>query len=228
MTDLVTSKTNLLAPDFIDQLKASPKYVELISNINAALAESKEVSVFTLNDVSTASQYLKKLKNISAEAEAARKLTVQPLIDRKEEVDSFFKDIPLLVAGEIDRLSKELMAYKKREDGEARAKAAEKRKRLEEEALNNAIEAGVNEPAVVPEIIPQETKLSAMNTVNVQSRKTKEYEIVDVNKIPREYLMVDEKKIKAERSKYPAVNQDGSEVVSTIAGVRFTYTEKVV
>jgi hypothetical protein len=78
------------------------------------------------------------------------------------------------------------------------------------------------EPAIVEEVEQDERKISQLNTSGVHTRRTKTFEIVDETKIPREYLKVDEQKIRAERSKHDY------EAPSNIPGVKFTFNETVV
>lgn len=246
MTVSALENVDVLNTNIRFYLEQDPTYIELMKNIEKAKEESCEVVIVTPSDVATASNYISNYKRISKNVEALRKNLVQPLTEKKAEIDAFFKSIPLQYEKELDRLEEELLDYKRQQEAKARKEAEAERKRLEEEAIQKGIaeeerrikEAEAKgvpveniapvEPAIVPEVIPQTKKISQMNSSKVSTRKTKSFKVVDEKLIPREYLMVDEQKIRAERMKYDAVNLDGSQVKSTIPGVEFTYSESVV
>lgn len=219
---IMLENTDILNTDIRCVLKNDPNYQELINNIEKALEESSEIVVVTESDVATASNYISNFKKIEKSLENYRKALVQPLVDKKAEIDSVFKEIPLKFESELKRLNKEILDFKTKIEQEARRKAEAERRRLEEEALNRAIVEGRDEPPIIPEVIPQVKKISEMNTMKVTTRRTKSFKIIDGTKIPREYLMIDEKKIRAERMKYDF------EAKSTIPGVEFTFDESVV
>jgi Skp family chaperone for outer membrane proteins len=222
------SEIDVLNTDIKTVLENDPNYLELIENIDKALDESSMTVVVTESDVSAAANFIANFKKIEKRIESLRKELVQPLVDKKAEVDSFFKEIPSRFNDELRRLNKEVLDFKTKLQEEARKKALEERKRLEEEALQSAIKEGRDEPAIIPEVIPQVKKISEMNASKVHTRRTKTITIVNEALIPREYLMPDEQKIRAERMKYETCNEDGSLVKSTIPGVEFTFNESVV
>lgn len=219
---------DVLNTDIRTVLENDPNYLELIENIEKALDESSMIVIVTESDVATAANYIANFKKIEKKIESFRKELVQPLMDKKAEIDSFFKSIPARFEDELKRLNSEVLEFKRKVEVEARKKAEEERRRLEEEALQNAIKEGRDEPAIIPEIIPQVKKVSEMNAAKVHTRKTKTITIINESLIPREYLIPDEQKIRAERMKYEACNEDGSQVKSTIPGVEFTFNESVV
>lgn len=290
MTITTIQNVDVLNTDVRTLLEQDESYIQLKQNIEKALEESAEIVIVTASDVNTASAYISNFKKISRQVESLRKQLVQPLTDKKAEIDSFFKSIPLTYDKELERLEQELLDFKRKQDAEAKAKADAERKRLEEEAIQKGIDEEARrkerqskidairesvsilapeqkeerilwlcktsydllptqdeiaymasitnaapiantapvEPAIVPEVIPQATKISEMNASKVHTRKTKTFRIVNESLIPREYLMIDEKKIRAERNKYDACNLDGLLVKSTIPGVEFTFDESVV
>jgi len=232
MEDNVTlpklTEIDVLNTDIKTVLENDPNYLELIESIDKALEESSMIVVVTESDVAVAANFISNFKKIEKRIESYRKELVQPLMEKKADIDSFFKEIPNRFNNELKRLNKEVLDFKIKLQDEARKKAIEERKRLEEEALQSAIKEGRDEPAIIPEIIPQTKKISEMNAAKVHTRKTKTITIINEALIPREYLMPDEQKIRAERMKYEACNEDGSLVKSTIPGVEFTFNESVV
>jgi len=215
-------ENDILKMDIKSFLESNKDYQNLIKGINKALEESAAIVVVTYTDVAAAANYVANFKRITKTIESLRREIVQPLIDKKTEIDGFFKRIPSLYESEQKRLEEEILQFKRKEEEEARRKAEEERKRLEEEALEKAIAEGRDEPAIIPEVIPQIKKISELNESRITTRRTKTFKIIDETKIPREYLMIDEKKIRAERMKYDY------EAKSTIPGVEFTFEETVV
>ena len=86
----------------------------------------------------------------------------------------------------------------------------------------NALKMDEVEPAIVEEVERDERRISQMNSSGVHTRRTKTFEIIDESLIPREYLKVDEQKIRAERQKHDF------EAPSVIPGVSFSFSESVV
>jgi hypothetical protein len=232
MTDLIQTlnDVDILNADIKHYLEGNIDYQNLISGIDTALEESQAIVVVTASDVSAAANYISNFKKISKNVESIRKRLVQPLVDKKTEIDTFFKNIPLKYQDELERLEKELLDFKKKEQAEAQKRADEEKQRLEEKALNEAIENGREEPAIVPEVIPQTKKISELNSSKVHSRRTKKAVVVDFVKFVRSltddqiklYLEPNMKAINAERSKYDY------EAKSTLAGIEFTFDESIV
>ncbi len=241
MTNIIQTmnETDILNGDVRFFLENHIEYIELLNKIETAISESEEIVVVTSNDVSVAAEYISNFKKISKNLEDVRKKLVQPLIDKKYEIDQFFKQIPVKYEKEIFRLEKELIDFKVKETNEARRKAEEERKRLEEEAIELAIieeekrikeakEKGIPieslpkvEPAIVAEVITENLKISQLNSSGIKTRRTKTFRIINPDLVPREYLEIDEKKIKAERSKYDF------DALSVIPGIEFTFYEAV-
>jgi len=103
---------------------------------------------------------------------------------------------PLTNSKKIVKLK--LKDYKTRlelERREMEKKAEEERKRLQEQLDKEAREKGI-EPVKLPEItIPKEKLEVRTNQGLVHERKYWTFKIVDFEKIPREYLIVDSKKV---------------------------------
>jgi len=82
---------------------------------------------------------------------------------------------------------------RRKAEEEARRQAAEEQKRLNAEAAA----AGVEAP-VVPEVIPEQesgTVRTANGTAYTRSQWT--FELVNLSEVPAEFLMLDEKKVRA-------------------------------
>lgn len=245
MTTTTLTQADIFNVDIKTVLDNDESFLLLKSNIEKAVKESEEIQVLTPGDLSNAAIFVKKFKKIASDTESLRKKIKQPFLDKGSEIDTAFKKIPEMFEEEQKRLEKGILDFKHREEVEARRIAEEERKKREEDAIEEGIkeenrrkkeaeEKGVPiediipvEPAIVSEVIAKETKLSRLTSVKISSAKYKTFEIFDESLLPREYLMPNPDKIKAERSKFEATNQDGSEIKSTIPGVRFTYKEGI-
>jgi hypothetical protein len=230
MTIVSLENIDILNINIKSAMEDDEGYIELKKNIDQAIAESTELVIITSGDVNTAANYIANFKKIAATAENLRVQYKQPFLDKGREVDSFFNGIPLMFSDELSRLKNEMLDFKKKADAEAKKKAADERKILEEEALNKAIKQGNDQPAIVPEVIIQTRKISEMNSSKVHSRRTKKALIIDFVKFVHSlndkeiilYLDANMKAINAERSKYDY------EAKSTFEGIEFSFEESVV
>ena len=98
---------------------------------------------------------------------------------------------------------------------EMEKKAEEERKRLQEQLDKEAKEKNI-EPVKLPEVIMPKEKLKvSTNNGTVYEKKRWAFKIVDFEKIPREYLVVDDKKVNA-AIKAGVRNIDGLEIYQEI------------
>ena len=140
-----------------------------------------------------------------------------------------FKKIISRFDAETKRLEKEISDFKKKRDEEIRIQAAEERRLREEEALNAAIEAGVDEPDIVSEVVTERVKISSLNASGVQTRRYKKWEITDMVKFVRSLtdeqieslLEVNSVGMNAYRGTFDVEDE------SKLPGVRFYFEEKV-
>jgi hypothetical protein len=213
-----------------------PTVINLKDKIETAIKESKNIIIFTDSSVEKASQFIKGFKALDKKIEDLRKTEKEPFLLKGKEIDSFFKELQQMFEKEAKRLENEILAWRRKQEEEARQREAEERKRLEDEAIKDALakeeelkKAAVDkgedptkvkvEIAIVPETVVEEIKLSSHNSSGLSSARYKRFEIVNIELVPREYLCVDEAKVKAERSKYDFTDK------STIPGIRFSFTE---
>jgi len=234
--ETVTQELTLLNVTAREYYSNSPSVIVLKDKIETAIKESKDIIIFTDSSVEKASQFIKGFKNLDKKIEDLRKSEKEPFLLKGKEIDSFFKELQQMFEKEASRLEKEILAWKRKQEEEARQREAEERKRLEDEAIAEAlkkeeelkklaVDKGEDpskvkvEIPIVPETVQEEIKISSHNSSGLSSARYKRFEVVDINLVPREYLCVDESKVKAERSKYDF------EAKSTIPGIKFTFTE---
>jgi hypothetical protein len=236
--ELVNLNLNILGTLADTYFEQDTQILELKEKISQAVEEAKEITVLTTSSVETAAHYIKNFSSMERVLESLRKEAKNPLIEKGKEIDAYFKKLQFSFCEEKARLEKEVLDWQNKQKALARQKAEEERKRLEDEAIAAAIKKEAElkaaaikkgedpahikvEVAIVPETVMEAPKLSQKNSSGLTSARRKSIEIIDPALIPREYLMPDEAKIKAERMKYDF------EAKSTIPGVKFTYTESL-
>ena len=230
MTQLIQMKTvDIINTDFQSILEGSTQYIELSQKIDTAITESENIVVITENDVATASHYLKSFRNLAKDLESHRKEITDPLDSKKKEIMNVFKGIISRFEKEESRLNSEILTFKRKRDEENRKREIEERKKREDEALQAAIAAGVDEPDIVAEVVHKEVKISQLNSAGVQTRKYKKWEITDivsfVRNIPDDMIerliTVDNVAMNSYRGQFDV------EAKSTIPGLKFYFEEKV-
>jgi hypothetical protein len=219
----ILTEFNLLEVPAEKYFEHDNNIVQLKEKISEAIKEAEDITVLTASSVETASHYIKNFALIENNLEDARKKITAPILEKKKEIDSFFKKLILSFTNEKTRLEKDVLSWKRKQEEIARAKAEEERKRLEDEAIEAAIkkEEELKQEAIkkgedpekvkveipiVAETVIDEVKLSQKNSSGISSSKLKRFRLVPgkENEIPREYLIPDEKKIKELRSRYDA------------------------
>lgn len=163
--------------------------------------EKKAVGLVVNSDGSqvTAVALAGEVKKASKKIEDARKGYVGPLNEHVREVNALAAEVRAPLERAEAALKKQLNAYAAQQELDRR-KAEEKARQeaaAEQERLNAEAAAGVEAP-VVPEVVMPET-VSAVRTASgtafMQGHWT--FEVTDLSKVPAEFLMLDEKKIRA-------------------------------
>lgn len=217
----------------IESVQNLDPVVKLQKNIQLLIEESEQLTVVATEvDLNTASLYYKKFGTIGKDLESVRKQIVKPLTDAKKTIDDFFKAISQLKDGEESRIKglienylrrlRQLEEAKKAKEAEERrreeAKRAEERKLAEQQG----IEVEEEPQGIEIEVVERQEKLSDKNIFGVTSQRKKTFQVVDLDKVPREYLMLDEKKIADIRKNY-----DFEVKEEIIPGIKFTFEETV-
>lgn len=233
---LLKIDTDLIqAQPLSEYLQSQPMIQEIESLIVKAVDEASHISVLTPSSVEMASISIKGFGKITKQLESIRTELVSPINERVKEINGFFKALQNRYTSQEDNLRTQLKSYEKRRQAEeARVKAEERAeaerlakieaKRREEELKAMAEIKGESTEGitVAPAIIPEETtktsRLSDRNTVGVTTRLEKLWRITDQSLIPREYFLLDEKKINAIR------RASSAEETSSIPGIEF-YTD---
>lgn len=174
-----------------------------------ATTVSTKLAIKSLEDEGKTADVLAKIKQAGQNAEAVRKEIGDPFRTVTEIVNGRFKAITETFAAAEKRIKGKILEFRaeiERQQREQERKEREAREAAAREAEAKRIEAlvaGRPAPAAPPPPPPPEQK-PAMPTTTVGAgggsigiRKVWTFEIIDENLIPREYLMVNEKLIRA-------------------------------
>ena len=195
-------------------------YLELENNIQTAIKESKSVIVLDENQVDKAGFYIKNYGSLEKKIETLRKSIVEPIKKEAKDIDSLFKSLKDKFLGEKSRLTDEVNSFlrEKRE-------REEQQRFLEQKEMEDSIieEAEMFDDETILDNIPQvEFKKETLGNIseNITSVRKKEWRLVDINKVPVEYLVVNEKLLNELRKNYDFNDK------SPIPGIEFFVTEQ--
>lgn len=207
---MIKMSDNIMQLDPVDLSEAT----KAVKETALILDRSAEVIIKTPIDYDTAGEFLKEVKGRAKALEEARKTITAPLDRAKKAVMDLFRDPADFLAKAETNLKRAMLTYsqeqerirqeqerklreqaereeaRKRKELEARAQKAEEKGNAEKaEALREqAEEVHVPRPIVPP---------SANRIAGIGERKVWKFRLVDVNKLPREYMIPDEKALGA-------------------------------
>jgi len=174
--------------------------VDIRPKVNEFQEMAEALEIKNDMDYQSAAELEKQARVLNKYIEDRFKKTKNALNEAKSELMQMIKSftVPLQEAVNIIKDRKNTYWRKKEQErlAEQRRLQAEEQKAEEDRRLNEAIDTGdediLNEPVIAPEVQIENTlKVDGEYHVDVPK-----FEIVDETKIPREYLMPDEQKIR--------------------------------
>lgn len=191
-----------LALDHADLVKEATEAAALVPDQIRAIETDEEAAAYT--DTAAA------IKGILAQADAAFKVEKAPWLEGGRKVDDFFaairdpmKGAAARVKRALDDRANALLAAQRRAEAEAAAQARAVAE-AETERLRKEAEA-FDEPAPLPVAVAYVAPTAAKDVARVVSSGTGNraavstkwiHNVIDPAAVPREYLMVDDEKIK--------------------------------
>lgn len=173
-----------------------------MKSLDALATQAKSIIINTADDVAAASEIGKKIKNISKEAEASRKMFVTPFNNFVTQINALFSTVTDRCSAGETLLKDKIKVFNEQErlriQKENEAKRAAEEKELEKQRKRAAKKGETFMPAPVgsePIAEPAKTITSASGT-QTQMREKWKFEITDPSAVPSLYLSPDEKKIK--------------------------------
>lgn len=194
----------------------SKEIQEVKAQTGSVVETAQTIAIDNDADLENASGVLKTIADTKKEVEARRQFFVKPLNDQVKRINELFKGLaaPLLEADTMIR--RKVSEYRaaqaeiaRKEQERLNKLAAEQQARLDKKAEKKGVEA----PKITaPVVAAPPTKVG-----NVATRKVWKFEITDAGKVPAEYLVVDETKIR----------RDVNAGVREIPGVRIFQDEQI-
>lgn len=203
----------------LELVQISPSIVELQNKISEAITESKKILVMDERQIEQAGFYIKKYGDLDKRLESLRKDAVKPLNDEVKSINTFFKDLQNSFISEPERLKKEtneLLQDIRQRQAELKAK---EQKELEDSLLAEA--EMFNDESVLDNIPKVEFKQDKIAENNLTTVRTKKWRIINIDKVPRKFLVLDEKLINTIRKDYDYEDK------SIIDGIEFYFEETV-
>lgn len=158
------------------------------------------------DDLEDYAERAKRLKVLMTAIEKARKAEKEQILKDGRTIDDFFKSIAKPVSDALDALVAAINAEqrRKRDEQQRLEREAAEQRRLDEEAAK--VLATPDEPTVVPERAPppapvrEVARVVSSQTGRVTATASVKWlhEVDDFDRIPREYLVLNDARVKAE------------------------------
>jgi len=212
-----------------------PQMAQLEETAARALAQATTFEVATTEDVALAGDAMKECNRHKNSAEQFRRALTDPLREHQANINAAFKTItePLDLARKL--LSEKIGAFneaqrrcereaeRKRQEIEAR-EAEEKAAALEAAGQSEAAEAVIEKTIEhqdarqqVAAQIAAQPKRAFGGASMVSERRTWEFEVTDIRKVPVQYLTVDESAVKQEIRRLAAIQTANGTPVEKVA-----------
>ena len=196
---------------------------QLINNTGQVVIESP-------TDMETGAELDGHLASAIKKLEAERTGWVKPLNDQVKRINERFKPLKTALEGARATIQNKMLTYRREQQRKADEEAARIRN-LEEEALEAARKLEAEGETEKAEEVLAEAVEAPREVVPVQTGPTKSesgstssfitewgFELLDISKVPTEYLMVDEKKV---------LNRIKREELRDVPGLRIFSTERM-
>lgn len=207
------------AREVIDQ--EDTQVVQLKQDAAAIEVAAREIEVVDETGLSRASDILGWIAKTKKAMEERRKFLVGPLQDQVKRINDWFKSLaaPLDTADAL--LRQKVLAYRQEQERKRRKEEERLRKLAEAEQkklAKQAAKTGAPLPPPIPiPVMPAQPKTTQSTLADVTTKTVWDFEIVDEAKLPRQYLMPNEKAIRA------AVKSG----IRSIPGIRIFQTEQL-
>ncbi|MDF1498766.1 MAG: hypothetical protein P1P85_05465 [Patescibacteria group bacterium] len=162
---------------------------QIKKDVELVLYENQEITVSNKEEYSRAGDILKLVKNKIKQIEDKRTEYTKPLLDQKKKIDTDFKNMQKPLIELTNKINSVMVKWNIEEQRRLNAE----QKRIEEEALKKAKEEGISEVEVA--VVNEGLKSSKGDIATSTMVETYDFEIVNEEKIPREFLQPDEVKI---------------------------------
>ncbi len=188
---MVEERTALLKVDPHD----NSAYVALVSEVQSFVSSAESASIATVETRDFATNDLSLIAKLKKSIGDLRMDYLAPLKEYTESINAAFKDItdPLAKADTI--LRQKVLAFNQEQE-RIKREAEELERQEREVAERRAKLNGDTSAPFVPEPLPVVAEQRAITDVGESNtRKIRRWRLVDINKVPMSYLMLDEVQI---------------------------------
>lgn len=183
---------------------------DLKKEVDVVLYENQNIEVSNKEDYTKAGDVLKLVKNKVKFLEDKRKDYTKGLVAQKKAIDDDFKEMQKPLKELIQKISDVMVVWNVAEQ----KRLDEEQKKIDEEALKNLKENKESETEV--EIVNEGLKSSKGDIATSTMTQTYTFEVEDIEKVPREYLIIDTVKVgKIVRESKGNVKIDGIKNITT-------------
>jgi len=136
---------------------------------------------------------------LNREIEALRKKFGDPYLMAKRAIDAFAKSFTENLAGITERLKGKIEAFQIQRELDRRVeekKAEEEMKALQADINEQARAAGVEAPEMLIQVRPEPDNVTRSETASAHLRENLDFEVVNIDEVPRVYWTLDFKEIR--------------------------------
>lgn len=187
--------------------RSNPEVQELQNETQSIVALAGTYAVTTAEDYTSAADDLKRVKGALARLEKIRKSMTQPLDVAKRAIMDFFREPEDKLARAENSIKRAMIGYQNEQDrirreqqARADAEARKEQERLQARAAK-AAGSGKVEKAVALEqqaaaVVAPVISTAPPKVIGVQTKSVWKFHVENPELVPREYLVVDETKIR--------------------------------
>lgn len=187
-------------------IDVKPETQAIIKQSESLAAQLQSFKITNQDEYTTAGEYLKSVKSATKQLEELRVSMTKPLDESKKRIMDFFRKPLDILAQAESTLKKGVLTYQQEQERKRReeeARLAEIQRKEAEKLAKKAEKAeakGNTEKAEELRQQAQETQMITPTVANkvekvagISTKKIWRFKIVDTNKIPRQYLIPNEK-----------------------------------
>jgi hypothetical protein len=187
--------------------KSDPQVRELTAEAQSLVALAGSYAVANAEEYAAAGEDLKRVKGAKDRLERLRKSMTQPIDAAKKAIMDFFRGPSDQLDRAESQIKRSMIAFSNEQDRlrreeQARAEESARKERLRLEAQANKAEASgkVEKAAALQQraatVVAPVIERTPPKVIGVSTREVWKFEVTDPAQVPREYLTVDESKIR--------------------------------
>lgn len=187
----------LLAPEVVPENEVQ----SISQEITTIEAQAEHLQVVDEESAKVATDMLGQIAKAKKAVEEKRQFFVKPLNEQVKRINEWFKQIISPLEKAEATLKNKVLLYRQEQERKRREEEERLRKLIEAEQKKlerQAAKKGMPAPPPIPiPVMPKQEKTFESTIAKATARTIWDFEIVDESKIPREFLMVNEKAIRA-------------------------------